>query len=269
MPGSPGGNIAGVHYPQILLPCVINRGGPTVVETTLDADRLGIREINAALHRLPAGARVRVVNPRGRHNLAVGLNESVRVDIAGPVGHYAGGLGKYADVTVSGSAGRGVGENLMSGRIRVAGGAGRSAAASARGGTIVIEGDCAPCAGIALKGGTLAIAGDAGPYCGWAAQSGVILVGGDTGRDLGDSLHEAVIYVAGRIGGLGADARAEDVDENDVTAAKLLTAACGFAHIDPENLVKVVSRHQRPRFAARRRDRGRVTAAGFLSTATA
>ncbi len=240
-----------------------------MVEVTLDADELGVREVNAALHALPGGSAARVANPRGRHNLAVGLNEAVKVDVRGPVGHYAGGLGKYADVTVRGSAGRGVGENLMSGRVRVAGAADRGAAASARGGTIVVEGDCGPCAGIALKGGTLAIAGDAGPYCGWSAQTGVILVGGDAGRGLGHALYEAVIYVAGRIDGLCGDARAEEVDENDVTAAKILTAACGFDHIDPENLVKVVSRRYLPRFQAPRRTTLRAPASGFLSTATA
>lgn len=240
-----------------------------MAEVTLDADRLGIREINAALHALPGGARARVLNPGGRHNLAVGLREPVTVELAGPAGHYVGGLGRSADIVVCGSAGRGVGENLMTGRIRVAGCADRAAASTARGGTIIVEGDCGPCAGIGLAGATLAIAGDAGPYCGWGARSGVILVCGDAGPALGDSLYETVIYVGGRIAGLGADAQAEEVDENDVTAAKILAAACGFDHMDPENLTKVTSRRYRSRFEAPRRTRGRAPSTGQLFTATA
>lgn len=239
-----------------------------MAEVTLDADTLGIRGVNAALHTLPAGARARVLNPRGRDNLAVGLREPVTVEIAGPAGHYVGGLGKSADITVRGPVGPGVGENLMSGGIRVAGDAGRAAGSAARGGTIVVEGDCAPCAGIGLAGATLAIAGDAGPYCGWAGRSGVILVCGDTGPGLGDSLFETVIYVGGRIAGLGADAQAEDVDENDVTAAKILAAACGFDHMDPENLTKVTSRRFRSRIGTPRR-RGRAPGPDHLFTATA
>jgi glutamate synthase domain-containing protein 3 len=212
-----------------------------VVEVTLDAARLGTREINSALRSLPVGGRAKVVNPAGRHNLAVGLDRRVRIDIDGPAGYYVGGLSKYADILVHGPVGWGVGENLMSGNIRVRGNASQSAAASARGGMIVVEGDCSLRAGISLKGATLAIAGDAGAYCGFLAQSGVILIGGDAGDGLGDSLYEATIYVAGKIKGLGADARTEEVGENDATAVKILAAACGFDHIKPETVTKVTS----------------------------
>ncbi|MDH2424537.1 hypothetical protein [Sphaerisporangium sp. TRM90804] len=211
-----------------------------MAEVWLDAAAMTTREINGSLRALPSGRAV-VTNPAGRHNLAVGLDAPLRVEIDGPAGHYPGGLGKRASVTVNGAAGFGVGENLMSGTVRVRGSAGQSAAASARGGTVVVEGGCASRAGISLKGATLVIGGDAGPLCGFLAQSGVILVGGDTGPHLGDSLYEAVVYVAGTIAGLGTDAVTEELNEHDVTYVKILADGYGFDHIRPEDVTKVVS----------------------------
>ncbi|MFC4532213.1 hypothetical protein [Sphaerisporangium dianthi] len=209
-------------------------------ELTLDAAAMTTREINRSLQTLPYG-KVVVANPAGRHNLAVGLDAPVQVEIDGPAGFYAGGLGKRARVTVNGSAGGGVGENLMSGDVHVRGSAGRSAAASARGGVVVVDGSSASHAGISLKGGTLAIGGDAGAYCGFLAQSGVILVGGNAGPCLGDSLFEAVVYVGGKIAGLGNGAVIEDLDEHDVTFVKVLADGCGFDHVTPARVTKVVS----------------------------
>ncbi|WP_101833128.1 glutamate synthase [Frankia canadensis] len=202
---------------------------------------MSTREANAALRSLPDGARARLDNPAGRHNLAVGLTRAVHVRIAGPAGYYVGGLGAAAEVDVDGPAGWGVGENLMSGTVRVRGAASQSAAASAHGGLVVVEGDASLRAGISLKGGQLAVAGDVGRSCAFLAQAGTILVGGDAGEALGDSLYEAVIYVAGRIRGLGTDARVEDLTEADVAAAGALAAAAGFDHVDPQNVTRVAS----------------------------
>ncbi|MCW2881727.1 MAG: glxC [Sphaerisporangium sp.] len=216
------------------------QGDPPAAEVTLDAAALSTREINRSLQALPYGRAV-VTNPDGRHNLAVGLDAPVRVEIDGPAGFYAGGLGKQAHITVNGPAGCGVGENLMSGDVHVRGSAGRSAAASARGGVVVVDGGCSSRAGISLKGATLAIGGDAGALCGLLAQSGVILIGGDAGPCLGDSLYEAVLYVGGKIAGLGADAVVEEITQHDVTFVKILAEGCGFDHLSPADVTKVVS----------------------------
>jgi glutamate synthase domain-containing protein 3 len=209
--------------------------------TTLNAAKLSTREINQALRALPDGAAVTITEPRGRHNLAVGLAKNITVTIDGNAGYYIGGLGDGPDITVHGFTGWGIGENLMSGNIRVKGSTSQSAAASAHGGIIVVEGDASLRAGISLKGGTLAIAGDAGNLTGFMAQAGTILIGGDAGEALGDSLYEATIYVAGSIAGLGADARRAEVTEDDVTAVKQLCARAGFDHVDPQNVAKVTS----------------------------
>lgn len=210
-------------------------------ELVLDRDNLTLREVNRALRGLPPGGRARVVNPRGRHNLAVGLDAGVAVDIDGAAGYYVGGLGKHATVTVHGRAGWGVGENLMSGGVRVLGDAGQSVASSAHGGTVVVEGDCSLRTAISLKGATVVVSGDVGAYCAFMAQAGTVLVGGNTGPALGDSLYEAVIYVAGRVKSLGTDARIEELRTEDVALVRALVAAHGLDHVDPENVTRVAS----------------------------
>ncbi|WP_248965266.1 hypothetical protein [Sphaerisporangium perillae] len=229
------------------------QGAPPGAEVTLDASAMTTREINRSLQALPYG-RALVTNPAGRHNLAVGLDAPVQVRIDGPAGCYAGGLGKRARVTVNGSAGVGVAENLMSGDVHVRGSAGQSAAASARGGVVVVDGGCSSYAGISLKGATLAIGGNAGAYCGYLAQSGVILIGGDAGPRLGDSLYEAVVYVGGRIAGLGSGAVVEEIDEHDVTFVKVLADECGFDHVSPASVTKVVSARRLYQLQSRHHD---------------
>ncbi|WP_214108952.1 hypothetical protein [Acrocarpospora catenulata] len=210
----------------------------------IDLSTTDVRTTNAALRALPAGTTARLVNPAGKHNLAVGLTEPITVEIDGTAGYYAGGLGKNATVLVRGTAGWGAGENLMSGLVQVDGDASQSLAASAHGGTIVVRGDASLRAGISLKGATVLVGGDVGDHCGFMAQAGTILIGGDAGRGLGDSLYEAVIYVAGKIKDLGADARIEDLTAEDVELIADLAKRHGFDHIDPENVKRVASAKQ-------------------------
>jgi methylamine---glutamate N-methyltransferase subunit B len=215
----------------------------------LSCDALSTRAVNHELRALPDGGAAHVVDPRGRHNLAVGIPSQIAVTIDGNAGYFLGGLcgasdGTGPDIVVNGFVGWSVGENLMGGSIRVQGSASQSAGSSARGGRIVIEGDASLRAGISLKGATLAIAGDAGAMSGFMAQSGVILIGGNAGHGLGDSLYEAVIYVAGSIASLGADAVVEEMTDDDLLAVKELLEETGFDHIEPTRVTKVTSARQ-------------------------
>jgi methylamine---glutamate N-methyltransferase subunit B len=216
---------------------------------SLNCDELGTRAVNASLRSLPTGAEVTLLQPRGRHNLAVGLTNPLRITVEGNAGYFLGGLGGAPDgtgpdIVVDGFVGWSVGENLMGGSIRVKGSASQSAGSSARGGRIVIEGDASLRAGISLKGGTLAIGGDAGAMSGFMAQAGTILIGGNAGHGLGDSIYEAVIYVAGTIASLGADAIVEEMGDDDVRTVKQLVEETGFDHIDPATVTKVASARQ-------------------------
>ncbi len=217
---------------------------------TLSCSDHTTREINVALAALPDGAEATITDPRGRHNLAVGLEKRLRITVAGNAGYYIGGLCAGPEIIVDGFVGWSVGENLMSGTVRVRGNASESAGASAHRGLVVIEGDASSRAAISLKGGSVAVAGDVGHMSGFMAQAGCLLVGGDAGHALGDSLYEAVIYVAGSIASLGADARREDLSEGDIAAVRDLTERSGFTHIDPENVSRVASARELYTFSA-------------------
>ena len=213
---------------------------------SLNCEDLGTRLVNQRLRALPDGGHARLVQPRGRHNLAVGLSSRISIEIEGTAGYFVGGLGGNRDGTgpdiiVDGFVGWSVGENLMGGSVRVRGSASQSAGASARGGTIVIEGDASLRAGISLKGASLAIGGDAGAMSGFMAQSGIILIGGNAGHGLGDSLYEAIIYVAGSIDSLGSDAVITEMSDEDILTVKELVSEAGFDHIDPTGVTKVTS----------------------------
>jgi methylamine---glutamate N-methyltransferase subunit B len=216
---------------------------------SLNCDDLGTRRVNQRLRLLAPGEAAELLQPRGRHNLAVGLPSEVSVTIEGNAGYFVGGLGGQNDGTgpeiiVNGFVGWSVGENLMGGSIRVHGSASQSAGASARGGIIAIDGDASLRAGISLKGATLAIAGDAGAMSGFMAQAGLILIGGNAGHGLGDSLYEAIIYVAGSVASLGADAVVEEMTDDDLLVVKELVQETGFDHIDPTRVTKVASARQ-------------------------
>jgi glutamate synthase domain-containing protein 3 len=215
----------------------------------LNCDELGTRAVNKSLRALPDGSTVQIIQPRGRHNLAVGLASALAITVDGNAGYFLGGLsgasnGTGPEIVVNGFVGWSVGENLMGGTIRVRGSASQSAGSSARGGRIMIEGDASLRAGISLKGATLAIAGSAGAMTGFMAQAGTILIGGDAGHGLGDSLYEAVIYVGGKISSLGADAIVEEMTDENVLAVKRLVDETGFDHIDPSEVTRVVSARQ-------------------------
>jgi glutamate synthase domain-containing protein 3 len=213
--------------------------GVTAVE--LSCAELSVREVNAALRELPDGSAIRITEPRGRHNLAVGLTGRLDITIEGNAGYFVAGLCDGPNVDVEGFVGWSVGENLMSGTVRVRGNASECAGASARGGLIVIDGDASSRAGISLKGGTIAIAGDVGHMSGFMAQAGTILIGGDAADSLGDSLYEAVIYVGGKVRSLGADARVEELGAGDVTRVQELAVAAGFGHVSAEDVTKIAS----------------------------
>lgn len=215
----------------------------------LNCTDLGTRGVNQRLATLVAPASVRVTDPGGRHNLAVGLSSEISITVEGNAGYFIGGLcgdgqGRGPEIVVEGFVGWSVGENLMGGTIRVRGSASQSAGSSARGGLIMIEGSASLRAGISLKGGTIAIAGDAGAMSGFMAQAGTILIGGNAGHGLGDSLYEAVIYVQGTVASLGADAVIEEMTDEDVLIVKRLVEQTGFDHIEPNGVTKVASGRQ-------------------------
>lgn len=168
----------------------------------------GVRDLNQALHDLRPDTNAthwRVLNPRGRHAIAAGLDAPVTVEIEGHGGYYCAGHNKLATVIVHGNAGVGVAENMMSGFVHVKGDASQSAGASAHGGLLVVDGNASARCGISLKGADIIVKGSVGHMSAFMAQAGTLIVFGDAGESLGDSLYEARIFVRGRVASLGAD----------------------------------------------------------------
>lgn len=205
-----------------------------------------VRDLNQFLHRELAASgvgQVDVLNPGGRHAIAVGINHPVNVEVRGHGGYYLAGMNKLASVTVHGNVGWGVAENMMSGTVRVKGFASESAGATGHGGTLIIEGDASLRCGISMKGIDIVVGGSIGNYSAFMAQAGHLLVCGDAGHALGDSLYEAVIYVRGRIKSLGADAREEEMADADRAKVAELLARAGFDY-RPEEFKRVASARQ-------------------------
>jgi len=175
---------------------------------TVDLDVTPLRDLNQMLHDQAKALEEkswRVLNPRGRHAVAVGIDAPLDVEVDGNTGYYCAGMNKQASVTVNGSAGVGVAENMMSGRVHVKGDASSSAGATGCGGLLLIDGNAAARCGISNRGIDIVVKGSVGHMSAFMAQAGTLVVLGDAGDALGDSLYEARIYVRGSVKSLGAD----------------------------------------------------------------
>ena len=175
---------------------------------TYDLEADGLRGLNAALHaqaETTNQTRWDIVNPRGSHAIAVGLDAPIEVHVKGSTGYYCAGMNKQATVHVEGSAGPGVAENMMSGTVVIEGDASQYAGATGHGGTLVIKGNASSRCGISMKGIDIIVHGNVGHMSAFMAQSGNLVVCGDAGDALGDSIYEARLFVRGSVKSLGAD----------------------------------------------------------------
>ena len=199
------------------------------VPRQFDLARSSVRDLNQFLHHELAGVqRVEVLHPNGMHNLAVGVDADVDIDIRGHAGYFIGGMNKRARITVHGSVGWSVAENIMSGMVRVRGNASECAAASGHGGLVVIEGNASSRCGISMKGCDIVVGGSVGHVSAFMAQAGRLVVCGDAGPALGDSLYEAVLYVRGKVHSLGADAQEEPLQDSDIAGLRDLLGRAGI-----------------------------------------
>jgi glutamate synthase domain-containing protein 3 len=175
---------------------------------TYDLGAEGLRGLNSALNGQSTDTNQtswEVINPRGSHAIAVGLDAPIEVAVKGSTGYYCGGMNKQATVHVQGSAGPGVAENMMSGTVVVDGDASQYAGATGRGGTLVIKGNASSRCGISMKGIDIVVHGNVGHMSAFMAQAGNLVVCGDAGDALGDSIYEARLFVRGSVKSLGTD----------------------------------------------------------------
>ena len=91
---------------------------------TIDVEATGLREMNATLQAQNGSTNQtawEVINAKGSHALAVGLDAPIDVTVKGSTGYYCGGMNKQATIRIHGSAGPGVAENMMSGSVIIEG----------------------------------------------------------------------------------------------------------------------------------------------------
>lgn len=196
-----------------------------------------LRELNLALHQIADGADEpawEILNPKGSHAVAAGVDQPVTIDIRGSVGYYCGGMNDRGSIVVHGSAGPGVGENMMSGMIVVKGDASQYAGATGRGGLLVIEGNASSRCGISMKGIDIVVRGNVGHMSAFMAQSGNLVVLGDAGDALGDSIYEARLFVRGKVKSLGADCIEKEMRPEHLAMLQELLDRAGVSDVRPE-----------------------------------
>jgi glutamate synthase domain-containing protein 3 len=209
----------------------------TLEAEVVDLSVTSLRELNQRLHDVAlseaAPRRWRIVNPRGAHAVACGLDAELDVEIDGHVGYYCAGMNKQATVRVRGNASTGIAENMMSGLVIVEGSVSQSAGATAHGGLLVVHGDAAARCGISMKGVDIVVRGSVGHLSAFMAQTGCLIVCGDAGDALGDSIYEARLYVRGQVAGLGADCVEKEMREEHVGQVRDLLDRAGIDDVDP------------------------------------
>lgn len=198
---------------------------------TVDLSIQSVRELNQALHdeaRQPSEREWTVTRPAGKHNIACGIDQALKIEIQGHAGYYCAGMNKKADIVVHGNVGVGVAENMMSGSVRVKGSASQSAGATAHGGLLIIEGDAGARCGISMKGVDIVVKGNIGHMSCFMGQAGRLVVCGDAGDNLGDSLYEVHLYIKGKVKSLGSDCVEKEMRPEHLAELKELLQKAGF-----------------------------------------
>ena len=215
---------------------------------TIDLDVTSLREFNQMLHDLGEGTNdtyFRVLNPRGRHAIAAGVDADATIEIDGNAGYYCAGMNKRANIIINGSAGVGVAENMMSGRVHVKGDASASAGATGCGGLLLIDGNASTRCGISARGIDIVVKGSVGHMSAFMAQAGSLVVLGDAGDALGDSLYEARLFVRGKVNSLGSDCIEKPLrQEHKEKLGKLLDDAGLAGEVDPSEFRRYGSARQ-------------------------
>lgn len=195
----------------------------------IDLEKTELRDLNRMLHRLDGAdtSSIRVLNPRGRHAVAVGVDAPVSIEIDGNVGYYCAGMNKQAKIVINGSAGVGVAENMMSGEVRVKGDASQSAGATGCGGLLIIDGNASARCGISLRGLDIVVKGSVGHMSAFMAQAGSLVVLQDAGEALGDSIYEARLFVRGKVRSLGVDCIEKPLSDRNKEILRVLLDKAG------------------------------------------
>ncbi|MDS9469527.1 GXGXG domain-containing protein [Paracoccus sp. MBLB3053] len=213
---------------------------------TVDLATTTLRDLNVALQGQSVSSnqtRWEVLNPKGAHAIAVGLDAPIEVTVKGSTGYYCAGMNKQATIHVTGSAGPGVAENMMSGTVVIEGDASQYAGATGHGGLLVVKGNASSRCGISMKGIDIVVFGNIGHMSAFMAQSGNLVVLGDAGDALGDSLYEARLFVRGSVKSLGSDCVEKEMRPEHLEILRALLERSG-ADADPSEFKRYGSARQ-------------------------
>ncbi|MFK7746563.1 MAG: protein GlxC [Roseobacter sp.] len=207
---------------------------------TIDLSETGLRAMNQMLHAQSEKTNQtawEIVNPKGAHAIACGLDAPIEVTIKGSTGYYCAGMNQQATVNIHGSAGPGTGENMMSGKIVIEGDASQYLGATGHGGLIVVKGNASSRCGISMKGVNIVVQGNIGHMSAFMGQSGNLVVCGDAGDALGDSCYEARFFVRGKVKSLGADCEQKEMRPEHLTLLQDLLDEAGI-DADPHDFTR-------------------------------
>lgn len=196
-----------------------------------DLEAEGLRALNTTLQAQSQTTNEtawQVINPKGSHAIAVGLNAPIEVTVNGSTGYYCAGMNQKATVRVNGNVGPGAAENMMSGKVVVEGDASQYAGATGHGGLLVIKGNASSRCGISMKGIDIVVGGNVGHMSAFMAQAGHLVICGDAGDALGDSIYEAKLFVRGSVKSLGADCEEKEMRPEHLTKLKELLDEAGI-----------------------------------------
>ncbi|MCH9748125.1 MAG: protein GlxC [Alphaproteobacteria bacterium] len=197
----------------------------------IDLSETGLRAMNKMLHGQSEHTNQttwEIVNPKGSHAIACGLDAPIEVTVKGSTGYYCAGMNQQATVNIHGSAGPGTGENIMSGKIVIEGDASQYLGATGHGGMIVVKGNASSRCGISMKGVNIVVQGNVGHMSAFMGQSGNLVVCGDAGDALGDSCYEARFFIRGEVKSLGADCEKKEMREEHLALLQQLLDEAGI-----------------------------------------
>ena len=212
----------------------------------LDLQLLGLRSLNERLQSQTFETNQKeweIINPRGSHAIAAGIDAPIDITVRGSTGYYCAGMNKRAHIHVAGSVGPGVAENMMSGMVTIDGDASQYAGATGNGGTLIIRGNAASRCGISMKGIDIIVHGNIGHMSAFMAQSGNLVVCGNAGDALGDSIYEARLFVKGSVKSLGADCVEKEMLQEHIDILRNLLEKSG-CDAKPEDFKRYGSARQ-------------------------
>lgn len=189
----------------------------TAKSAEIDTDEMTTREVNHRIRELMEDGvgTIKILNPRGKHSLAVGILSRVNLEVEGSLGYFGVGLIDGPNVRVNGRVGWSCGENMMAGTVVIEKNAGSTFGAAIRGGDLVCKGSVGSRTGIDMKGGTIIVGGDTGALTGFMMQRGRMIFCGNAGKNLGDSMYDGTIFVGGDIKSYGVDAVEAELTDLD------------------------------------------------------